>query len=403
MKEIFDKDKQKWPIKLWLDDIEDGAMKQAINLSNLPYVYSHVAIMPDAHQGYGMPIGGVIATDNVVVPNAVGKDIGCGMCAVKTVLNVEQLNTDIIKKIMGKIREEVPIGFNHHKIAQDKTLMPFKFNEEYFPISNREYESSLYQLGTLGGGNHFIEIQKDSDNSVWIMIHSGSRNIGLKVADHYNDIALNTSEERYHKISKEWELAYLPCDSREGELYLQEMRYCVDFALANRKLMICRISNIIADEMGINRELFWDNPIINIAHNYATLEHHFYRDVMVHRKGATLATIDTIGIIPGSQGSKSYIVKGKGNPDSFNSCSHGAGRRLGRGRARRELNLEEQIKKLNDQGIIHSVRNVNDLEEAPDAYKDIGTVMKNQDDLVEILVELSPLAVIKSDDSRKRK
>lgn len=384
------------PIKMWLNEIEDGALEQAKNLANLPFTFKHVAVMPDSHQGYGMPIGGVLATKGVIIPNAVGVDIGCGMCAVKTSLT--DIDKDTLKKIMGEIREVVPVGFNHQKEAQNERLMPAlsvsgeRPNFNIDGVCHKEYNKALYSLGTLGGGNHFIEIQKGSDGHIWIMIHSGSRNLGKTVADHYNKLAVELNEKWHTSIPKKWELAFLPIDSDEGKAYIMEMNYCVEFALANRKLMMDRITDIFLHLMG-TLEL---EPMINIAHNYARMENHFGSNVMVHRKGATLATQDTIGIIPGSQGTKSYIVKGKGNADSFNSCSHGAGRLLSRTKAQDELSLEDEIKRLDDIGVIHGMRNKSDLDEAASAYKPIDEVMANQSDLVEILVELTPLAVIKA-------
>ena len=380
---------EKLPIKLWLDDIEDGAMEQVKHLANLPFAYKWVSIMPDSHQGYGMPIGGVLATKGVIIPNAVGVDIGCGMCAVKT--SLEEIDKETIKKIMDEIRKAVPVGFNHHKEKQDEKLMP-ELKGKY-EIVEQEYNSALTQIGTLGGGNHFIEIQKGSDGHIWIMIHSGSRNFGLKNADYYNKKAIAINEKYFSEVPTKWELSFLPIDSEEGQMYINEMGYCVEFALANRKLMMSRITDIFSDQYA--EDDFIQLDFINIAHNYASLENHFGENVWVHRKGATLAREGTIGIIPGSQGTKSYIVKGKGNKESFESCSHGAGRKMSRKKATEELNLEEEIKKLDEQGIVHGIRHKNDLDEASGAYKDIDVVMKNQEDLVETLVELSPLAVIK--------
>lgn len=388
----------------WCNDIEEGAWKQVENLCSLPFAFHHIAIMPDAHQGYGMPIGGVLAVEKVIIPNAVGVDIGCGMCALKTCIKTEQLDKDTLKKIMGKIREVVPVGFNHQKIEQDDALMPllgnvssteWRSSSKY--IVAQEYLSALKQLGTLGGGNHFIEIQKGSDGYIWIMIHSGSRNLGKKVADHYNKVAVELNQKWYSSVPKEWELAFLPIDSEEGKDYLREMQYCVGFALANRKLMLFNIGDIFREICGIDSlpTKVLVNDFINIAHNYARMENHFGKNVMVHRKGATLATKDVIGIIPGSQGTKSYIIKGLGNPESFMSCSHGAGRKMSRTKAQKELVLADEIKKLDDQGIVHGIRSEKDLDEASGAYKDIDVVMESQKDLVEILVELSPIGVIK--------
>lgn len=384
----------KIPLKIWTDDIESGALEQAKHLTELPFAFKHIAVMPDVHQGYGMPIGGIMATKGVIVPNAVGVDIGCGMCAVKTSLT--EIDTDTLKKIMGEIRKVVPVGFNKHKEEQDKTKMPIGAFEEDVEIIRKEYKNALISLGTLGGGNHFIEIQKGSDGHIWIMIHSGSRNLGLKIANHYNKLAIELNEKWNSSVPKQWELAHLPINSKEGQAYLREMKYAVDFALANRELMMERIIHVVADNANqTDKPLIGFNKMINIAHNYASIENHFGENVWVHRKGATLADKNTIGIIPGSQGSKSYIVQGLGNPESFKSCAHGAGRLMSRSKAKRELSLEKEIKLLNDQGIIHGIRGIGDLDEAPSAYKNISEVMENQKDLVKIDVELSPLAVIK--------
>ena len=323
------------------------------------------------------------------------------MCAVKTSLKVDQLPVDLLKKIMGEIRKEVPVGFSHHKDPQYCDFMPACGVDILNSVKNsvvyQEYDSALKQLGTLGGGNHFIEIQKSNEGDIWIMIHSGSRNLGFKVANHYNDVANKLNAKWHTSVPKKWELAFLPIDSDEGKSYIKEMNYCVEFALENRMLMMNRIldifrCNMIKDGMVT---IFDNEPIINIAHNYAKMEHHFGKNVMVHRKGATSAREGEIGIIPGSQGTKSYIVRGKGNHESFNSCSHGAGRKMGRKEASRKLNLENEIKHLDDQGIVHGIRTEKDLDEATGAYKDIDSVMKNQQDLVDILVELTPMGVIK--------
>jgi tRNA-splicing ligase RtcB len=376
---------EKHSIKLWLDDIEEGALEQAKNLANLPFVFRHVALMPDAHQGYGMPIGGVMATQaRYIIPNAVGVDIGCGMCAVKTSLTC--CDIDQLKNIIKQIRDMVPVGQSHHKSPQDESYMP-RLSSGLLVVE-REYLSALHQIGTLGGGNHFIEIQQGDDGYVWIMIHSGSRNIGYKVAHHYNQVAVDLNKKWCTSVPPEWGLAYLPLDSREGQAYLSEMEYCVRFALENRRLMMNRVKECFTTDVSFSE-------MINIAHNYAAMEHHFGCNVMVHRKGATKAYLGDTGIIPGSQGSMSYIVKGKGERESFMSCSHGAGRRMGRKQAKRELSLASEIARLDSMGVVHSIRSENDLDEAAGAYKDISIVMDNQKDLVDIVVELRPLAVVK--------
>ncbi|HFQ90956.1 MAG TPA: RtcB family protein [Desulfobulbus sp.] len=382
---------EKIPICLWLDDIEEGALEQARHLANLPFAFHHVAIMPDAHQGYGMPIGGVLATRGVVIPNAVGVDIGCGMCAVRTSLG--EVPQEMLRKVMSGIRRAVPLGFKHHpKALPADRLPPLPPDpEQALPVVAQEFRSARAQVGTLGGGNHFIEIQRGSEGRIWIMVHSGSRNLGYKVAGHYNRLAVRMAPAMRVQVPRNWQLAYLPLDSREGNLYLEEMRYCVEFALANRREMMERIQEVFVDLLGPVD--FGD--LINIAHNYAALERHYGQEVMVHRKGSTRARRGETGIIPGSQGSVSYIVRGLGNPASFHSCSHGAGRIMGRRQAQRVLDLAEEKKKLDSRHILHAIRHRRDLDEAPGAYKDIGQVMRNQEDLVEIVEVLQPLAVIK--------
>jgi tRNA-splicing ligase RtcB len=397
----YKKDNFNVPIKSWIPEEQyysDMSMvEQCENLAKLPFTFHHISLSPDGHVGYGMPIGGVIATKDVVIPNAVGVDIGCGMCAYKT--PVKEITVEQIKKIMGAIRISVPVGFEHHKESQNIKLLPDReeYGEEIHKgIIERQWEAALHQVGTLGGGNHFIEIQKGSDGYIWLMIHSGSRNLGKQVADYYNKQAVELNAKWHSKIPPEWELAFLPIDSKEGHMYLKEMKYCVDFALANRRLMMKRIMLDFSMIAGCSFMRLEDDRFINIAHNYAAIENHFGKDVWVHRKGATLARVDTVGIIPGSQGTHSYIVQGKGNPDSFQSCSHGAGRKMGRNVARKTLSLEDEKKRLDDLGIVHAIRNEKDLDEAPGAYKDIDIVMRNQADLIDIKVELTPLAVIKA-------
>jgi tRNA-splicing ligase RtcB len=388
---------EKHVIKSWCENPEEGALAQARNLANLPFIYKQVCLMPDTHQGYGMPIGGVIGCENVIIPNAVGVDIGCGVLSVKT--DLTEIGLDI--------RKAVPTGFKHHIMNQvhpedflhqilsvdSMEIISEISGQEYFVVY-REAQSATYQLGTLGGGNHFIEIQKGSDGFIYAMLHSGSRNIGKQVADHYNKLAVEINQQYFSTVPKEWQLAFLPLHSIEGSLYRVEMQACLNFARWNRRMMMNRIKEIINENlMGL---VSFDTDI-DIHHNYATMENHFGRNLMIHRKGATSAREGEIGLIPGSQGTCSYIVRGKGYPESFMSCSHGAGRSMGRKEAQRTLNLEEEIARMDAKGIIHDIRTVEDLDEAASAYKDIDTVMSEQADLVEILIKLEPLAVIKGD------
>ncbi|MCK5715264.1 MAG: RtcB family protein, partial [Nitrosomonadaceae bacterium] len=338
------------------------------------------------------PIGGVMASEEMVIPNAVGVDIGCGMCAVKTSLTT--ISKEKLKVVLGGIRSNtplrgtIPVGFQHHKASQDQDLMPDR--GVVSKVKNSQimhlFQAGMKQLGTLGGGNHFIEIQKGDDGHIWIMIHSGSRNFGFKTAKEYH--------ERAKKLCSRWrsdipnlDLAFLPMDEGGSEYY-KAMNYCLDFAKASRALMMKKSTDIIADITGATVE-----HSVNIHHNYAAFEHHYGKNVLVHRKGATKATAGLDGIIPGSMGTSSYIVKGLGNPESFMSCSHGAGRRMGRKQAKRTLVLDDELSKMD--GIIHGIQSANELDEAPGAYKDIDVVMDNQKDLVDISVKLSPLGVIK--------
>jgi tRNA-splicing ligase RtcB len=379
---------QRIPIKAWLDlsTLETGAYEQAYNLTKLPFAFNHVALMADCHSGFGMPIGGVLATKGVVIPNCVGVDIGCGMTTVRSALT--EIDKEDLKKIMGKIRERVPLGFDHHKELQ--TWDQFDLAPD-IQIVQQQLKSAKYQLGTLGGGNHFLECQHGSDGHIWLMLHSGSRNFGYKIAEEYHQKALKLCERWYSDIPNK-DLSFLPMESSEAKEYFMAMNFALAFAKESRFRMIQAMMLSVTDVLGT---IEWDE-IINIHHNYAIWENHFGKNVIVHRKGATSAREGQIGIIPGSQGTKSYIVRGKGNLESFTSCSHGAGRIMGRKDAIRRLNLEDEQKLLDDQGIIHSIRNKGDLDEAPSAYKNIATVMANQADLVEIVTELSPLAVIKA-------
>ena len=380
------------PVKIWTNDVEETAMRQIENLTTLPFLHHHLAIMPDVHAGMGMPIGGVLACDGAVIPNAVGVDIGCGMCAVKTNWKVEDLPPHVIRKeIMKGIRARIPLGMDHHKEAQDAKYLPQGHDIDKMEIVKRRQHSILHEVGTLGGGNHFIELQKDEEGNLWIMIHSGSRNLGKQVGDYYNKIAASLNEKWHSVVSPEIRLPFLPHGTREFGAYWNEMKYCIDFALCNRRLMMERIQEVIADSLkGIEFE-----PMINIAHNYAAFEHHFDKDVIVHRKGATLAREGVIGIIPGSQGTASYIVEGLGNPDSFCSCSHGAGRVLSRKAAIHTLDMKAEVKNLEAKGIIHAIRCQDDMQEASGAYKDIDTVIANESDLVKVKTKLLPIAVIK--------
>ncbi len=420
----FKKENINVPIFSWCNEPEEGAIEQAVNLTKLPFIFRHVALMPDTHQGYGMPIGGVIACKDVVVPNAVGMDIGCGMAAVKTNIKSENMTTERVKEIISIIRKTVPVGFKWFDDFDRKKILehPELFNYfaekvKHHHIAYQEQERFLKQLGTLGGGNHFIELQKGDDGYIWFMVHSGSRNLGAKIAEHYHNLAKEHCKMRHSQIPNE-DLAFLPFNSEAGKDYIIEMNFALLFAQANRDSMVNRIkeafkkvpckdcngnggtkgqkcdvcNGTVESGEGYKVEFL---ECINIHHNYAAFEHHFDENVIVHRKGATSARAEQLGIIPGSQGTCSYIVRGLGNPESFMSCSHGAGRKMSRNQAKKKLNLEDEIKKMDDQGIVHGIRNKKDLDEASGAYKDIDVVMEEQKDLVEIVTKLLPIGVVK--------
>lgn len=380
-------------VKSWVTELDEHGRQEVYNLCQLPFVFHHIALMPDAHGGKGMPIGGVLATKNAVIPNAVGVDIGCGMCAVKTSVRVDELTPEILRKgILRGIRKQIPLGRDRHKTPQPEEYMPQGFDiDATTTVVARQINAARKQIGTLGGGNHFIELQRDDEGYLWIMIHSGSRNLGKQVGEFYNQKAEMLNRRWYSSVVSDLSLPFLPVKSDEFSQYWAEMEYCVEFALCNRRLIMHRIQEVIGDTIPDTRF----EPMINIAHNYAAWENHFGENCIVHRKGATLATAGTVGIIPGSQGTCSYITEGLGNPESFMSCSHGAGRRLSRTEARNTLSLQEEITRLESMGIVHAVRSRADLDESTGAYKDIDEVMAAQSDLVRIRTRLTPIAVIK--------
>jgi len=379
------------PVKSWCEEIDDKTLEQITNISKHPITFRHIALMPDAHQGYGVPIGSVIACKNAIIPNAVGVDISCGMRAVKTNLKTTSFyNPTSLKKIIHLIEKTVPVGFNRHNKSQPNDLI---LPDITYTITKQEEKNLDRQLGTLGGGNHFIEIQSGDDGYIWFMIHCGSRNFGKKVCDYYNSKAKKLNESWHSNIQDSWDLAFLPIGTYEAKAYIEEMKVAMAFAFENRKLISDRVKEAFKDTIDCEFE-----EDIDINHNYATIENHFGQNVWVHRKGATSAKIEQLGIIPGSMGTASYIVEGLGNPDSFNSCSHGAGRVKGRMQASRELTVESCDESM--EGIIFKGWGTNhkgniDLGEAPAAYKDIDDVMVAQADLVKPLIKLKPLGVVK--------
>lgn len=391
------------PVKSWCENIEDGALKQAANLASHPMIFRHVALMPDCHVGYGMPIGGVIACENAIIPNAVGVDIGCGMGAVQTNIPADSALPGLLGKILHSVKRSVPVGEGHaHDSRQAWDVLDARDGDRPGGVDSHCWHLAYCNLGTLGGGNHFIEIQKGDDGLVWLMIHSGSRNLGYRIAEYYNKLALKLNQ-CWHASIPDKQLAFLPADTAEGQAYIRDMNFALDYARENRS----RIMEAFKREL----TYIFKNAVftreVNIHHNYAAMENHFGKNVWIHRKGATSAKEGEIGIIPGSMGTSSYIVEGLGNAESFMSCSHGAGRRMGRAEACRQLNKMECEKAM--EGIVfdgfktakgkfgrNSAKGVvYDLDEAPMAYKDIEDVIASELDLIKPVVKLRPLGVLK--------
>jgi len=392
-------ERYKVPIKSWCAEVEFLAMDQAADLAVHPSVWHHVALMPDCHPGYGMPIGGVIAADNAVIPNAVGVDIGCGMGSVRTTIPEDETNRKILRRVVIEVKKAVPCGEGQaHKGNQEwEGLEDIEAFSEHGWYSAHVKKLARKNLGTLGGGNHFIEIQAGDDGMVWLMIHSGSRHLGNVIARFHNTVASDLNE-KWHANTPGKDLAFLPADSPEGKTYIRDMNFALSYALENRRRIMDRFMAAFAS---VFPHAKFETPV-NIHHNYAAIEHHFGKKVWVHRKGATSAKQGEKGIIPGSMGTPSFLVEGLGNPDSFMSCSHGAGRTMGRLAATRNLTPEACDKAM--EGIVYDRWNkvrqgkskgMYDLGEAPQAYKDIDAVIRAQLDLIRPLHKLRPLAVVK--------
>jgi tRNA-splicing ligase RtcB (3'-phosphate/5'-hydroxy nucleic acid ligase) len=395
--------------KLWIRDramVGDNALEQIGLMLKVPRLFEHIAVMPDVHWGMGCTVGAVMALDNAVIPNCVGVDIGCGMAAYPLGLRYdgELKQREFWRQWLGAAMRNVPSGFNcqpqqGERLEQLKLVLGATLGHD--PVELQLHcgaavapakkfhslgEMVQRQAGTLGGGNHFLEIQRDQDDELWLMVHSGSRNIGLKIANHYHELARQLNAREVHAAQPH--LNWLPLDTPEGQSYLHDMQWAVDYALLNRMEML-RVA------LSPLKLVFDAAKMINIPHNYAAVEEHFGQMVVVHRKGATSARVDELGIIPGSMGTPSYIVRGLGNPDSFNSCSHGAGRAMGRKQAKRTLNTNDFAQAVAQ---TYSSPSQAYLDEAPQAYKNIDLVLNAQDDLVTIVRKLKPVITLKSGD-----
>lgn len=376
------------PIYAWGPLPDEATMAQARHLALLPFAFSHVALMPDAHVGYGMPIGGVLAARDAVVPNAVGLDIGCGVRAWRTGVSAEEF---LARRdtVLSDIQRSVPTGHEWHRASQEHRTRLLAEAPDVSPLW-QELDRAAMQVGTLGGGNHFIEVQRDEQGDVWGMVHSGSRNLGKRMAEHYNAVAQALDAARQRPLPPEWGLAWLEPASPEGREYLAVMRFCLRFAEENRRLM--RESVVEAFARRFAGSVPEDG--VDVHHNYAAEETHFGQVVTVHRKGAVRA-VGTV-IVPGSMGTHSFLGRGLAEPLSFESCSHGAGRTMGRKQAVRAIPVEAVMSEMKAKDIrLFKARKKDVAEEASAAYKDIDAVMEAQRDLVEPVALLTPLGVVK--------
>lgn len=407
---------RKNPIKIWLgsiDQIDPNCLELAMNLADLPFIHKWVALMPDTHLGYGMPIGGVIATEGVIIPNAVGVDIGCGMAFFRTNIEARLLNE--ISTGQGKLTQvatqailrDIPVGFSHHKEKQESVYLKskIKVGSDFYPeleahpaLADKCFPSAYNQIGTLGGGNHFIELQEDESGRLCVMIHSGSRNVGKQVCDYFNRLARNLNQRWQNTIPAERGLAFLPIDDDAGQSYLRWMDMAMGFARENRTAMKETVKTVMFNLIKKHTDfpaLEFDMEI-NTHHNYAALEQHYGKKVWVHRKGAISAKDGELGIVPGAMGRASYIVKGLGNHEAFCSCSHGAGRKMGRRKALATYTSQEVLQELADLSITLAARSIKDIaDESPFVYKDIEEVLAQEADLAVPVLRLKTIAVVK--------
>ncbi len=380
-------------VKAWVKGvpIEDDAVAQALRTAKMPFVFKHVALMPDAHVGIGATVGTVIATKGAVVPAAVGVDIGCGMIAVQTTLTAEDL-PDNLNRLRLSLEESIPVGQAKHSRSTPESNRAAKAFEKLHPrlkefMKKTGFETDVdncaKQVGTLGGGNHFVEVCRDQNDSVWVVLHSGSRGVGNLLGRYFIDKAKSRMAKELIQL-EDPNLAYLSEGYQDYRAYLEAVMWAQDYAAQNRQTML---QNLL-----LKTGWSTSGDIVNCHHNYISAENHFGEDVMVTRKGAVRASKGMRGIIPGSMGVGTFIVEGLGDPESFESCSHGAGRKMSRSAARNKIALSDHIEATKhvecrkDEGII---------DESPAAYKDLSAVMAAQKTLVKPIAKLEPIICIK--------
>ena len=388
------------PIYAWNSDvtIEEGVFQQLRNLADLPFIGHHVAAMPDAHGGIGATVGSVVPTYKAIIPGAVGVDIGCGMAAYKLEGVTANDLPDNLKPIRKAIEKKIPVGFEKHKYYSyslpDKSQSEMvRFIKEKHPTLVRKRKDSvesiiLSQHGTLGGGNHFIEVCLDEIENVWLMLHSGSRGIGNMIGTYFINLAKEDMKTHFINLPDK-DLAYFSEGTQHFDDYVHAVSWAQNYARMNRDKMISDVLNVLAKffpPFDVTKEA------VNCHHNYVELENHYGQNVYVTRKGAVRAREGDMGIIPGSMGAKSFIVKGKGNPESFHSCSHGAGRTMSRTKAKKMITVEDHIQATKG---VECRKDTGVIDESPAAYKDIDAVMKSQEDLVDIVYTLKQVLCVK--------
>ena len=388
---------QRVPVKIWTKDIDARSKEQLSNIASMPFIHHHVAAMPDVHLGIGATIGSVIATHKAIIPAAVGVDIGCGMVAARLSLTANDLDEKSLKRVFDQIGRDVPVGRAQHSDARVLVAAALPFESGLKELTDRhpqllkafgKLSKWVNQMGTLGGGNHFIEVCLDEENRVWVMLHSGSRGVGNAIADYFIQLA-RKDMERWMIQLPDRDLAYFPEGSEHFADYVQAVTWAQEYAMQNRQSML----ELVLAALGRHLPAFdVETEAVNCHHNYVAREHHYGADVWVTRKGAIRARQGDLGIVPGSMGTRSYIVRGKGNPESFCSSAHGAGRKMSRTAAEKHFTETDLIAQT--QGVIcrkdHGV-----LDEIPGAYKDIDEVMANQSDLTEILHKLKQVVCVK--------
>jgi len=381
------------PIELWapVEEVDTQVITQLKNVSALPWVAHHVAVMPDVHLGKGATVGSVIAMRGAVAPAAVGVDIGCGMAAVKTSLTAKDLPDDL-RRLRLEIEDAIPVGrMGHDRASWQDAPDPLReigqsLMERYAKLDGPVHMGTVAcQMGTLGGGNHFIEVCLDTEQTVWLMLHSGSRNVGKVLAEHHIDIARRL---KHNEALEDRDLAVFLAGTKVFDQYRRDLFWAQEYARFNRQMMLHLLTDVMRK--------FWPRATfadpISCHHNYVAEEVHYGDELLVTRKGAIRAGRGNMGIIPGSMGTKSYIVRGLGNPHSFESASHGAGRRMSRGEARKRFTVRD----LKDQTAgVECRKDPGVIDETPKAYKNIDSVMKQQTDLVEIVAELKQIVCVK--------